>query len=282
MKSPIKWFGGKFYMLSELLPMIPSHRHYVEVFGGGGQLLFAKTPSLIETYNDLDSRLVNFFRVLRDKEKFAEFHRQVSLVPYSREEYYSFRDTYDETEDEIEKAVKFFCVARMSFGGKWGVGGWGFQIADGSSNASKMIASIKALPEIHKRLLAVQIEHLDYKKLIKYYDSPETFFYLDPPYVASTRRNGGYKHEMTDEDHQNLVAILLGIEGKAILSGYNSDLYSPLLQAGWERKDFSRPCAAVGRTKATGLKGECATQANQQRIESIWISPNAKRQMTLF
>lgn len=286
LKSPIPWFGGKFYMIPELLQMIPPHHAYVEVFGGGGSLLFAKLPSPVETYNDLDSRLANFFRILRDKNKFEEFRHQVSLVPYSREEFYSFRDTYEESESDIERAVKFFCVARMSFSGLHGHS-WGF--CKGISHngmagtCSKYLAAIDRLSDICGRLSFVQIENLDFRKIFKNYDSPKTFFYCDPPYVSSTRKDGEYAHELVDKDHRDEISILLEVEGKVILSGYQNDLYLPLELAGWERKDFSKACYSVGRTKATGLQGEGALQKKQyRRTESVWISPHSKKQLTLF
>lgn len=91
MKSPISWFGGKYYLAHKIIKLFPPHSIYVEPFGGAAHVLFAKEPSPVEVYNDIDSGLVNFFRVLRDPKSFGELALLCSLTPYSREEYYYFR-----------------------------------------------------------------------------------------------------------------------------------------------------------------------------------------------
>lgn len=111
LRSPIVWFGGKGNMVAKLLPLIPPHRIYVEPFGGGASLLFAKKPSPVEVYNDLDSGLVNFFRVLRDPKKFERLHKLVSLTPYSREEYDFCRATWETCDDDVERAYRWYVVA---------------------------------------------------------------------------------------------------------------------------------------------------------------------------
>lgn len=270
-------------MIPKILPLIPKHQSYVEVFGGGAGLLFAKHPSPVETYNDLDSRLVNFFRVLRQRPE--EFYQKASFLPYSREEFYHCRDTYEETEDELEKALKFFVVARMSFGGFFGRA-WGFDSSlsrNGmAKECSRFMKAVELTKSFSERLRCVQIEHYDFRKVLDLYDTPETFFYLDPPYVESTRRDGGYKHEMTDQDHKDLVDLLLSIRGKAILSGYGNDIYLPLESAGWGKETFSVTCRAVAKTRATGIKGEGVLKNTQKRVECLWISPNARTQLSLF
>ena len=285
MRSPIVWFGGKGNMVAKLLKLIPSHHTYVEVFGGGASLLFAKKPSLVEVYNDIDSGLVNFFRVLRDPAKFERFYRLVCLTPYSREEYYYCRDTWETCEDEVERAYRWYIVARMSFGGQFG-GGWGFAITEGVRGISKQCSSwlsiIEMLPQIHQRIMMVQIEHRDFRDIINLYDTKDTLFYVDSPYVPETRRGGEYEHEMSIEDHKDLVNLLLQVKGKVLLSGYNHPVYQPLEQSGWERHDYETACSAVGRTRATGLLGRGACIKNQMRTESVWVSPNCKRQTTMF
>lgn len=268
-------------MVKHILPLFPKHKVYVEVFGGGASLLFAKIPSPMEVYNDIDSGLVNFFRVLRNKDKFEEFHRLVSLMPYSREEYYSCRRTWAEQENEIERAAMWFVASRQSFSGEFG-GSWSHSVGHmgkGMSMAvSRYLSAIDLLPQAHERLMRVQIEHCDFRKILTKYDSPDTLFYLDPPYVHSTRRSGKYVHEMTDADHNELIQMCLQLTGQAILSGYDSSLYLPLEVARWKRHDVEVSCSAAGRTRGTGLQGEGSCQATQRRVESVWVSPLATTQ----
>jgi DNA adenine methylase len=285
LRSPINWFGGKGNMVSKLLKFIPSHRIYVEVFGGGASLLFAKKPSPVEVYNDIDSGLVNFFRVLRDKDKFQRFYEKVYLTPYSREEFYYCKATWEDCEDEVERAYRWFVVARMSFSGKFGHS-WSFNVtASGRGMAKKCstwLGVIEELPLFHERFMTVQIEHKDFRDLIKTYDTKDTFFYLDPPYVPETRKDGKYKHEMTEKDHEDLVEILLTIKGKAMLSGYINRIYKRLEDEGWIRHDFETACHAVGRTRQTGILGNSKAIEKHKRIESIWLSPNCLDEHKIF
>jgi len=277
------WFGGKGLMVNQLLPLIPDHRTYVEVFGGGASLLFAKPISRLEVYNDVDSGLVNLFRVLRDPETFSELHRLVSLTLYSREEYNDCLSKVNEG-SRVERAYRFYMVARMSFGGMFGTG-FGFSVSATSNSmacaVSAYLTAIEGLPQIHKRLMRVQVECQDFRKILNNYDTNNTFFYLDPPYVKSTRKGNGYKCELGDGDHKDLVELLLEIKGKALLSCYWSPIYSPLLAKGWVRRDYNTCCYAAGRTKANGLQGAGAATKLQPRVETVLLSPNCNNKGTI-
>jgi len=266
-------------MVKKLLPLIPEHKIYVEVFGGGASLLFAKEPSPVEVYNDLNGDLVNFFRVLRDPKKFAEFHRLVSLTPYSREEYNLCRKTWESCEDDVERAYRWFIVARMSFGGIFG-SAWGYAVTASNRGraltTSSWLSAIDMLPEIHERMMRVQIENDDFRMIIPRYDTPDTCFYVDPPYILETRKSQDvYKYEMTLQDHQDLVMMLLDVKGSVILSGYRHDTHTPLELAGWTRHDFPAVCSAAARTRYTGIQGKGALLENAPRIESVWLNPHA-------
>jgi len=279
LRSPVPFFGGKRNMVSKLLSYVQPHQIYVEPFGGGATLLLAKDPSPIEVYNDMNSELVNLFRVIRDPEKFKELHRLVSLTPYSREEFYYCRDTLEESKADIERAYKFFIKMRQGFAGTGS--SWGYAVRETYHKMSGVVASylsaIEQLPAIHQRLFRVQIEHDDFRKIIPRYDTPETFFYLDPPYIPATRKNGEYKYEMTEEDHKELVELLLKIQGFAMLSGYAHSIYEPLERAGWFRRDFKTACYAVAKTRNSGLQGEGACLTYQPRTETIWVKTKQKR-----
>lgn len=282
MRSPIWWFGGKGLFVSKLLPLIPRHRIYVEPFGGGASLLFAKPPSKVEVYNDLDSGLVNFFRVLRDKKSFKRFCEYVALTPYAREEYYDCVKTWESEKDPVIRAAKWFTIARMSFGGKFGKS-WGFIVNRTSNGMAGSVAgwlkTIERLPEIVERLQRVQIDHLHALEVIGRYDTEETFFYLDPPYVPETRKSGKYAVEMSVKDHEVLVETLLQIKGMALLSGYRHEVYRPLEEAGWQVKQWKTTCSAAGRTRISGLQGIGKVKEKQQRIEAAWISPRAQKRL---
>ncbi len=274
-------------MQAKIIPILEliKHRRYVEPFGGGASILIGKKPVDVETYNDLDSALYDFFMVLSDPVLFEQFKRRVEVLPYSRQLYNECRETWKETSDRIERVVKWFVIARQSFGGNFSTG-WGYSAGESrygmSADVSNWVSCIKMLPEIHARLQRVQIENNDWRKILDAHDSDETLFYLDPPYITSTRKAGDYKHELSDQDHNDLITALLNLKGSAVLSGYPSEIYKPLENASWERIDFQTVCYAAGRTRASNLQGKGAVFKHQPRTECLWIKPHEEKQMRFF
>ncbi len=283
LRSPITWFGGKGLLARKIVPLFPQHQCYVEPFSGGASCLFAKPPSPVEVINDIDSDIVNFFRVLRDPQKFEQFHRLASLTPYSREEFVHYRSDWrtkwQECVDDVERAYRWYVIARMSFAGEVGRS-WGRSVGTsrlGMANAvAQWLSIVDILPAIAERVRTVQIEHGDWLQILESYDAPNTLFYVDPPFVQSTRCGGKYQYEMDNGEHRELVEVLLRIQGKVVLSGYINTIYLPLEEAGWERVDLSTMCYAVGRTRLTGLKGAGSLSKHgiqHMRTETLWISP---------
>ncbi len=283
LRSPISWFGGKGILARRIVPHFPAHHCYVEPFCGGASCLFAKPPSPVEVINDLDGDIVNFFRVLRDPIKFEQLHQLASLTPYSREEFARYkgdwRRMWQDCSDGVDRAYRWYVVARMSFAGEFGRS-WGRSICTsrlGMANAvAQWLSIIDMLPAVAERIRTVQIEHGDWLEVVKSYDTPNTLFYVDPPFVRSTRRTGKYQHEMDDAAHRQLVEVLLTIRGNAVLSGYRNTLYRPLEEAGWECVELPTVCYAVGRTRLTGLQGAGSLTkpgTRQLRTETLWISP---------
>jgi len=286
LRAPIRWFGGKNKMADKLLALVPEHTYYLEAFGGSGALLFAKQPASFEVYNDINKHLYTFYKVLQDKDKFQEFYRRVVLTPYHREFHNESREKLKVVDDDIDIAYWFYVNARMGFGGADGTGNKSFGYAvkeisrNMSSEVSKYLSSIEMLPEIHMRLMTVQIECLDWRVVLDKYNEweDEGFFYIDPPYLPETRRNGKYKYELTTEDHEELIDWLLTkARVKVMLSGYDNPLYRKLEENGWKKHCWEFGCWAVGRTRLTGILGEGAMyKNNQRRLECVWINYELK------
>ena len=234
-KSPINWYGGKYYMAKDIIEIFPEHKMYVEGFGGAAHVLFRKEKSELEVYNDLHSGLYLFFKLLRENNE--EFIRRLSLTPYSREEFENSKGWMYE-EDEIEKARSFYVRTMQSVASN---GGWCYAKSKSRrgmcQSVSRWLGNIEEnLPNAIERLKEVQIENLDILKLIKKYDKEDTLFYLDPPYICDTRKQKkSYDHEMIDEQHKELVDVLIGIKGKVVLSGYDHPIYNKLLENGWDK-----------------------------------------------
>ena len=270
MSPPLIWLGGKYYMTSKILPLIPPHDVYCEVFGGAAQLMFAKHPeaSNLEVYNDVNSDLVNFFRILQDDEKFERFHRKLVFTPYSRELFLEYRETWRQQTDMVERVYQWYTVLRQSYSAIIGrrKPAWGY--SRGVKSTAKLFKKkVDSLPEVVERWREVQVENLDWRDAIEKYDSSKTFFYLDPPYVPCTRVDAKYDFEMSEEDHNDLVGILLQIKGKVILSGYNNEIYNRL---GWQKQDFTSYCYVAGNHY----------DENETRTEHLWL--NFDNQPTLF
>lgn len=260
-RPPLRYHGGKFRLATWIIPRIPPHRVYVEVFGGAAGVLIRKTRSQIEVYNDLDNQVVNFFRVLRDEGQRSKLLRLVDLTPFAREE---FEASYEPSEDLVEAARRF--VVRCFFGhGTCSMDpadSNGFRSCDiraGKTYAREWSGVPAAIAVAANRVTGVTIENLDWKYLIPKFDGPDTFFYVDPPYLAETRSAGGkgYVHEMSTECHRQLAWMLKQVKGKVAISGYPSSLYEGLY-GDW-RSDTKH-------TTANGQRGAVP------RIERLWMN----------
>lgn len=264
-----------------ILPLIPEHNCYVEVFGGSGAILFAKEPSPLEVYNDIDSGLVNFYRVLRDEKKSQELQLLLELTPYSREEYYLNKTGLDDQDiSDVEAARRWFSVIKQAFNASMKAG-WKRSTRAGrtGSNASTRpwVNTIDKFPEFHQRVREVQIENSDFRAIFKNYDSPNTFFYLDPPYVLQTRSAGKqYRFELNLEDHVEFINAVLQLSGKCMISGYNHSSYDLLVESGWRKYDFlvkTQADHSITKSRAARLEG--STYQKEERTECLWLNYDA-------
>lgn len=194
------------------------------------------------------------------------FHALLTDPPYARSELMLAMETdFDALTDELEVARRLFILAWQGRGGptaRWNTG-WRFQRADNrGARAIDDFSNIDHLWAIARRLKQVQIECDDALATIRRFDTPDTLFYIDPPYLAETRSKWGaksgraYDHEMTTEQHHELAALLQTITGMAIVSGYPSALYDELY-TGWQ-------C----------LRCESLTDAQDKATECLWLSPS--------
>jgi DNA adenine methylase len=226
--SPIKWFGGKHYLAQEIISLLPKHRTYVEPFGGGGHVLTQKPPSKVEVYNDIDTDLVNFLMVLREKRD--ELVERLMTLPSSR---FLCQLWQQEPlpEDEFERAVRWYYLLRQRISPKNGslVSGW--RASKEINTAVDFQNSLKRLKAFEERWRNVMIECVDFRRIFEIYDSPDTVFFVDPPYVGKEHH---YKGGFSYQDHVDLATILNNIQGKAIVTYYECDLVNSLYK-GWNR-----------------------------------------------
>lgn len=287
MRSPIQWFGGKGNMTAKIIPLLNSvqHSYYCEPFGGGASVLLAKPPVSLETYNDLDSGLYDFFTTLADPDAFQQFYRRVEVLPYSRQLYNEARATWQNEPDKIKRVTLWFIVARQSFSGNFGAS---FSTAVTNSTRGRADKcnswqqALHRLPQVHERLQRVQIENKPAVDCIAQYDTPDTLFYCDPPYILDTRSAGGYTHELTNDQHSELLDAILSASGSFVISGYNHPIYERLEQNGYSRIDYQTASHASGRTRTSKLQGTGSALEHAGRVESVWLKTNDRRQARLF
>ena len=226
---PMPYAGGKQLQATAIANLFPPHDHYVEPFGGALSVLLAKTPAKIETVNDLNGDLMTFWRVLRDRPD--ELERACALTPHSRAEYLEARNL--DIDDDIERARRVWVQLTQGRGASLGVKtGWRFVHGTNRMALARYLDGYLAriAPAAH-RLRGVSLESRDAFALFDAYDRPGTLFYVDPPYLASTRHGPQYAHEMLDsDDHQRLLDRLLACRGHVALSGYDSDVYHDALR----------------------------------------------------
>jgi DNA adenine methylase len=261
--SPIKRHGGKAYMATKIRKLFAPHTRYAEPFFGSGAVLLAGDGQDVAEYaNDLDGELINFWKVLASPACFSDFARYAQCTPLSKPTFQSLKDPF--WPDSIQAATAFFVRNRQSRQAL----GKDFctptsRLRRGmNEQVSAWLTAVEGLPEFHARLKRVEIRNDKAVDFIDELDSPETLFYCDPPYVHETRSTTGeYKHEMTKEDHAELLDLLAKIKGKFVLSGYLCDLYQGYEDAhGWRRVDFDLP----NNASSAGTK--------ERKIECCWMN----------
>lgn len=252
MLTAFKYPGGKVQISSWVSSFFPRHKIYVEPFGGAAGVLLNKAPSPLEVYNDLNSDLVNFFRVLRDKEKAAELIRKLRLTPYAREEYYNCYPMPED--DDIERAWALFVRTGMGIGIRMAVSdsrtGFAADNKQIRKNAKVFVNRVEKMGEVAERFRSVVIEHRDALELIPQYDSPDTLWYLDPPY--NCRYSFRYRASV---DQEAMLGAFKKVSGYVVLSGYMNELYADEL-AGWHMET---------RTNQTF--------GHKDKEECLWLSP---------
>ncbi len=264
MDSPFGYVGGKSRVAKKLLTMVDAipHRQYVEVFGGSASLLFAKRPAKISVYNDADERLADFFRVLADDEKREILKRYAATFPCSRAVFREMKTDWINSSDIVKRAFATFYVQTFSFGGTY-FGSFSISTIRGRDRVQAYRRRADRLDAYAESFRDATVEALDYRELLRRYDSPETLFYCDPPYLCS--RKTFYREDLPKVDHCELVETILNVSGNVVLSCYAHDVYAPLANADWERFDFKTTSSVAG------------DRSNPERVETVYVKRQAMK-----
>lgn len=266
-RPALRYLGAKFLLAPWIVSFFPARDLYVEPYGGSASVLLRMQRASAEIYNDLDDDLVNLFRVLQDPEKSERLLQLLALTPFARTEW---KLAYKATKDPVEKARRLLI---RSFMGHSSIASradrtTGFRPTNLMANTEPAVGWNNyppALRQVIQRFGTVAIESIPAEELILQRDGPRTLFYVDPPYVHSTRSqkkqkvspSNGYRFELDDQDHERLLDILLEVKGMVVLSGYENPIYERML-GGWAKAE--RP----SQTSGGGIK-----------VETLWINPAA-------
>lgn len=272
LRPALRYLGGKWRLAPWIISHFPPHKVYVEPYGGAASVLLRKSRSYAEVYNDLDGGLVSFFEVLRDPARAQRLISLLSMTPFARAE---FDLSYAITDDAVEMARRLLVRSFMGHGSNGTHPGarTGFRAnsnRSGSTPAHDWANLPPHMAAVAERLRGVVLENRPALGIIDRFDGPDTLIYIDPPYMHETRSGKRYKtdlhccypHEMTDDDHIELLLRIQCLKGGAIVSGYPSPLYDRLLR-GWER--IERAAHADGA---------------RARTEVIWVNPHASAART--
>lgn len=219
LRPPIKYIGSKSSSLGEILPYLPYRKIYCEPFGGSAAVLIARKPSPIEIYNDRYGGLVAFFKCLRDPVKSVLLEQLLQQFLYAREEFIWCKKTWETCESDVDRAARWYVMHQMSWGSaerNWGRG-------KTANQANSFFNNLPNLKNISKRMRNVQVENQDWSKCLRDYDTEETVFYIDPPYIDAYE--GTYGHELSHNDHRLLLETIHEIMGYVAVSGFHNPLY---------------------------------------------------------
>lgn len=287
MRSIIKYYGGKHYIAKYLLEIIPKHNLYIEPFFGGGNMFFSKPPSKMEIINDLSDNIFSLYKVIADENKYKELQHRIELTPYHAK----FRDDYKQKlnkELTIEdRAFYYLYVNRTSFNGVGGFSCTKLVRNNMIRSVSDYLSLIPHLEQIHNRLRTALVENKNALELIEKYDADDVFFYLDPPYVHSTRKSSQkYMIEMDDKDHEKMINLILKSKAKIMLSGYDNNIYNKLTESGWNKLSLESPNTGSDSTEYVWINYDIPHKTKDIKeifnINNNIDSENNSKQLSLF
>lgn len=242
LKTPLVYYGGKQTMLKDILPLIPEHSIYTEAYAGGASVLFAKPPCKVEVINDLNSELINFYRICQFQPEALKKEIQTSLHARELHEHALHIYRHPIFFNPIQRAWAVWYSLKCSFSAQIG-GGFSYDRL-GKKSAAVQSAVNNFNDAIIERIKQITIEQSEAKKVIRIYDTPETFHFIDPPYVDC---NQGHYSGMFN--HQSLVELLglcTTLQGKFMLTMYPNEVIKSYAEKNkWTIHEVNRTVTAA-------------------------------------
>lgn len=265
LRPPVKVHGGKHYLKWFVIENFPENYEeltYCEPMCAGASVFLNKNPSSNEVINDIDPGLAHIFKALRDEPK--EFIERLKRITYSERAFkMALTRSKQVFEDYLDHAVNEYMLRRMSRGGMKKSFAWSDRKRGGQpGDLNAWETMLGELPLISERLKNTIVLNKSVFEVVKVWDEDDTLFYLDPPYLHSTRSEGStqiYDHEMSVDDHINLLNFAKNARGKVIISGYSSPLYNRTLK-GWRLK------------KKNIANHSSQAKTKERRVECLWLN----------
>jgi DNA adenine methylase len=249
------YIGSKAKLLDFILPQLPYHGRYIEVFGGSGAVLLARQSEPLEVYNDKNTILTDFFEVLQNH--IQEFMQRLDTTIHSREEFEWCRDTWHSCANLVERVARWYYAYYYSYNGMGTT--WHRMTHDNAAHIGKLFNRLPELLTVHHRIKNTIIENTNWQDILTKYDDTRSVFYIDPPYYQGDK--GYYLYTMCKEEHAQLLNKIFTLKGHVVLSGYPNDLYD---NGTWL---WTKSITCLHTTKASSI----IKTANKQRIEVLWI-----------
>lgn len=236
--AALRYPGSKWSLAQEIVSLFGEHHHYVEPYFGSGAVFFTKPASPHELINDMNGLVVNFFRVLRDRTD--DFLFALETTPWSRDEYnQSHIQTGNALEDARRFVTRIWQAHASDLAKKTGWKNRGSkQPARGMSVRWKRVPS--ELAELADRLRDAEIENRPALEVIRRFATKDTLIYADPPYLMETRTQKMYAHEMSVDEHLELLDVLGSHPGPVVISGYENAIYDKRLR-NWKKVKVRPP-----------------------------------------
>jgi DNA adenine methylase len=265
---PFGYFGGKYKHLNWLLPLLPQRKAYLEPFCGSAVVLLNREHSDVETINDLNGDVVNFFKVLREQPE--ELVYEISLTPYAESEV-ELAENRNGNVTDLERARRFFVGINQSYNSlpeRWN---WSYNLAHSSRGVPKGVsayqAKISRLEPIAERLTSVQITQRNAIGSIQTFDHSDALIYADPPYPMESRDGTvAYDDEMSRDEHRELAEVLAGCDAEVAVSSYKCELNEEIYRDrdGWHRID--------GDTKQTTASSTPGKGTSREVTEALYVN----------
>ncbi len=256
LRTPLTYYGGKQNLAAKIVSLIPEHNLYCEPFTGGAAIFFAKEPSSCEVLNDTNRELMNFYSVC--KNQLNELQTLVNVTLHSRSAHDDAWVIYNKPHlfSEVRRAWAVWVLSSQSFSAKLD-GSWGYDKSTGTTSLKIVNKKSQFTEQLALRLQNVQIESTDALYVIQSRDTPNSFFYIDPPYHNS---NCGHYRGYTEDDFEALLKLIGKVDGKFLLSSYPSPVLERYVKLnGWHQLTIEQTVSVNAKSGNQKKKVEVLT-----------------------